>query len=716
MSNSISIKVLGTETVLHAPAFYRTQTGSNGDAVLIDPEGPNWMVTGAAGAEILASFDGTKTFGQVVGEYSAGNGVDMAKAWLDVHTLTRDALRHGFLSGSVFDVTSYGGRYAHLSLDRLRELWIHTNNSCNLSCTHCLVDSSPSGDKGLSTGTIMRVMDEARELGVRQFYFTGGEPFLRQDIFELIEHVLGHDDSTLTILTNGTVLDERKLKRLQKFPVSRLRLQVSLDGSCPEINDPIRGEGSFHRIIDNIKRTVESGLSITVSTVIAPSNAEDVWQVTKLLAELGVRNHHLLFMHHRGRVSEDMDTSRPVPASKLIESIRKAKKVALETGIIIDNLSFIRMRVDSPAFTRYDLSNACWDSLCLYSDGEVYPSAALAGHRGLSCGDVNESTLEEIWKKSPVCRQFRQATLRDKPACAECHLRFICGGGDIEHSYLYSRRNGDRDNLSVSLSKMDPYCELYKALILDTMHDLSDKARATAVNDRSGFNAPVVFRGMGEGAASCNEGGCEGNDNDDGNSGSGGDSGKKFQVRTLSSNCVLSVGADAPRHAVREFYARAATDPDEGLCCAQGFSADDVAHIPKGVLERAYGCGGPVGVAGIAGGEKVLDLGSGAGIDCFMAAKQVGRSGKVIGVDMTDEMLDTANSFKAEVTRNLGYDVIEFRKGFLEEIPVESGYVDVILSNCVINLSPDKKQVFREMWRVLRDHGRIVVSDIVCDR
>ncbi|MFQ5956220.1 MAG: methyltransferase domain-containing protein [Candidatus Brocadiales bacterium] len=699
MNDSMEIRA---ETVLYRPESCHMEKGQDGTVVFIDPEGPNWIGTDAGGAEILNLFDGTNTFGDVVRQYSARhNNMELSKAWLHVHTFARDALRHEFLSTSTIDRAPYEGRSAYLSLDKLNDLWIHTNDSCNLTCAHCLVDSSPSGNKGLPTGTIIRTIDEARGLGVTQFYLTGGEPFVRQDFFELVEHILRDSNSRLTILTNGTLLDDHRLRRLKGFSASRLNLQISLDGSSPEINDPARGNGSFPKIIEGIRQAVKAGLRTTVSTVITSQNVEDIWRITKLLPSLGVCNHHLLFMHHRGRVLDNGIFAQQVPISRLVESIKNAQRIARETGVTIDNLSFVRMRVDSPSFTRYDLSNACWDSLCLYSDGEIYPSAALAGYQGMSCGNINESTLEEIWKDSPVCKDFRRASLHNKPICRDCHLRFICGGGDIEHSYLYSITDGGVANLS----SMDPYCELYKAIIPEAIHDLADAAWDT-VNLKSGFNAPVIFRGMGEGATSCTTGECKGNDN--GN--------KDFDLRTLSSNCVLSSTVEAPRHAVREFYAHAAADPQEELCCASSLAADDVAHIPNGVLERAYGCGSPVTTAGISEGERVLDLGSGAGIDCFIAAKKVGPSGMVIGVDMTDEMLDRATDFKSEVARNLGYDVVDFRKGFLEEIPAESGSVDIILSNCVINLSPDKKQVFREMWRVLRDHGRIVVSDIVSDK
>jgi len=173
---------------------------------------------------------------------------------------------------------------------------------------------------------------------------------------------------------------------------------------------------------------------------------------------------------------------------------------------------------------------------------------------------------------------------------------------------------------------------------------------------------------------------------------------------------------DQTRESVREFYSRAARDPQESLCCPGGYPAAETSHIPSEVIDRFYGCGSPISLAGIARGETVLDLGSGAGIDCFIAAKKTGREGKVIGVDMTDEMLNVANEWRDTVAANLGYANVEFRKGYLEDIPADTNTVDLITSNCVINLSPDKQKVFSEMWRTLKDHGRIVVSDIVSGR
>jgi MoaA/NifB/PqqE/SkfB family radical SAM enzyme/SAM-dependent methyltransferase len=684
---------LAPSTPLHLPELHTFE--ENGITYAVDPAAPNWVAVERPGAELLAAVSEAQAagaplaFGALVARHAAERRLEAGKAWLHVHDFVGALVRSGLLTSEPVAPAPYPGRAALARPEGLRELWLQVNNACNLACAHCLVSSGPGGLPGLPAETLVRLVDRAAALGLERLFVTGGEPFLRRDLFDLLRHATEDLGLEAIVLTNATVWGERIRREVEALDRVQVKFQVSLDGARPETNDPIRGAGTFAKALAGAAALAELGFEVSLTTVTTEHNLGELPEIPRLVRQVGAKSQHLMWSHRRGRAAAADNGFFPGQA-RLLTAVLKTIAAAESEGTVLDNLEAVKRRVNGVPGVKYDLGNAGWDSLCVYADGRVFPSAALAGDAALGCGDALKLDLAEILERSPVVRRLRRATLAGSPAVAGDPFRFLTGGGDLEHAWCFS---GD-------FLGEDPYYPISVALVRRVMTELGEEKRARK-NPRSGYDAPLVLHAMGEGAIAC---------------GTADGALAERPVLTLHSNCVLSFDVDKPRAKVREFYGEAAATPQAELCCPTKYDPSATDHIPQEVLDRFYGCGSPMATAGIQPGEVVVDLGSGAGIDVFIAAKLVGPEGRAIGVDMTERMLAVARENRPKVAAALGYDAVDFRYGFLEQIPVESKTVDLVTSNCVINLSPDKPRVFEEMWRVLADHGRILVSDIVSER
>ncbi|MBI4366555.1 MAG: radical SAM protein [Deltaproteobacteria bacterium] len=692
---------LRDQTVLHLPPLATWE--ENRVHFFLDGDGPNWIASDARGAALVAWLGEGASFGECVRRYQHTFGADAAKAWVHVHDFCQGLLRRRLASPTPIRQQPYNGRAAHLALERLEECWLHVNDACNLACRHCIVSSSPKGGAGLPTASLTRLIDEAAALGAHRFYCTGGEPFLRPDLPALLRRMSVEYGAEIIVLTNATHFDAERLARLRDLPRDRCRFQISVDGATAATNDLFRGAGTFHRILEGARTIARAGFPTSLTTVVAPQNGAELAALPRLAKDTGARSLHLMWPHRRGRMTERF-LAAPETLVALLDAVHSA---AVQEGIAYDNWESMRLRVNGLPFLKYDLSNAGWASCCIGPNGHCYPSPALANDPRFDAGDALADGLRAVWTGSPLLARIRAMSVRDMPAMQADPFRFITGGGDLDQILLSlpncQRGIGNQSKQIVAdLSPVDKFYPLYVHMARRIMTDLAERGRV-AINQRSGYTAPPILHAMGDGAIPAGH----------------------FvhlptpdtiTLGTLHSNCVLSFDVEQPRRAVRQFYGAAAEQPQAELCCPVRYDPRETAHIPAEVLDRFYGCGSPSTLAALQPGETYCDLGSGGGIDCFIAAKKVGAAGTAIGIDMTDGMLAVANRNKALVAERLGYDGVEFRKGYLEQIPVDDGSVHCLTSNCVINLSPDKPAVFREMWRVLRQHGRIVLADVVADR
>ena len=560
--------------------------------------------------------------------------------------------------------TPYRSRADHLSADRLGELWFHITNCCNLSCTHCLFGSDPGQRDALSKRQILDIAQQAADLGCRLFALTGGEPFIHPDFERIVDGLLGRPETRVVILTNGTLI-EKHGEALNRWPRERFHLQISVDGT-PQNHDRIRGEGTFERLERQLGFLAEAHIPVTVAMSVNADNVDDMPDVVDFAAQSGSNNVHFMWHFVRGRAS---DTQPPL-IGRLFDSLTRAVGRAEENRISIDNIDSMKSQVFAPAGTRHDGSGSGWDSAAIGPDGRLYPSAATVGLDALATS--LDDGLAAAWKNTPVLNALRQVTA----ATLTSPLRFLTGGGDPDHSHVHSGE----------FIGSDPYVPLYEQLALSLI--------AQEAKQEPDDGPPGLRLKMGDVLESC-----------------GGHGG----VAMTHHNCLLAVAGVNGRTAVKEFYTRAAQTANTDILNPASYPEEFMTHIPPASRLRSYGCGSPVLDADLEPGNTVVDLGCGTGVECFVAARFVGSDGQVIGVDMLDPMLELARQGARGVTDHLGYENLDFRKGYLEELPVESNSVDVVLSNCVINLSPHKRCTFREIRRILRPGGRLVIADVVCE-
>lgn len=636
-----------------------------GTAIYVDPERPDWLVPSDRGDFLLRRLTGGKSLASVASEYGRRFGIDLGQA---VQAVERLGAR---LEGPRPE--PHHGRAACRDLGALKECWLHITNRCNMACRHCLFASDGAqGQPALPYEALLGVAKEALHLGCKVFYFTGGEPLIHPDFTRVADVILRRKDTQVVLLTNGKAV--RDLGQwLRKKPRERLHFQVSIDGR-QERHDQLRGKGAFRSLMEDLRFLQKEEYPLTLAMAVTGQNVQEMGEVVAVAEECGAQAVHYLWLFAKGKARRGLF----VPPEVVFPALRKASEQAEAKGVKIDNLEVYKAQIFSLPGTRFDLSNAAWESVAVGPEGSIYPSPALVGERSMAAGTLTRG-LEQVWKKSPVMAKVRAASLLDDQRTANDPLRYLVGGGDLDHSYHAGKSLSGAD---------DPYRELYRRTVLYLLGREAFRYR------RQHDDAGLLCR-MGERLYRCEE-----------------DMGT---INFTHSNCVLTLPGKDEHSPAAAFYSRAAEAVNSDIVNPVCYPEEAIAHVPAEARVRSYGCGSPVLDSGVRPGEVVVDLGCGAGLECFIAAKDVGPEGRVYGIDMLEQMLALARRGAEKAARRLGYDNIEFRHGLLEALPVDAEEADAVISNCVINLSPDKRATFAEIMRILKPGGRLCVSDIVCE-
>lgn len=614
-----------------------------GDAALfVHPEGPDWFVPNALGDAVLAGA-------------MAGRSSD-CEAALFLGRLPEAA------------PAPYAGRHAALALTRLRELWLHVTDRCNLACRHCLFCSGPAAARELATETALARLAQAAALGCRVFALTGGEPFCHPGLSAMVGAALEVADSHVVILTNGTGFSDHAAL-IGRWPRDRVHFQVSCDGLAPR-HDALRGAGAFARLTRDLEAARDLGFGLTLSFCPTTGNLADLPAMVELARSVGAAGLHLMWHFTAGRGQGDDRPATDDLFAAVVETARRAEAA----GIAIDNLAALKSQVFSPAGTRHDGVTAGWESVAVGPDDRLYPSPALIGEAAVATPLSGPGGLEAAWRESPVLDALRRVTVAGSPS----PWRYILGGPDPDHAWRHSGR----------FDGADPYLPLRERL---AAWCIAREARAVpdARPDR-----PGVRLKMGETHESCHAHG---------------------EVALAHTNCLLSIADSSSLGHIKDYYTEAAAVEKGDIVNPVRYPLEMVEHIPEMYRVRGYGCGSPIADAGLVPGETVVDLGCGAGVECLIAARQVGPAGRAVGIDMLPAMLSRAATAARATAAGLGYANAVFFQGYLEALPLAEGVADCVTSNCVLNLSTRKRRLYAEIFRILKPGGRIVFSDVATE-
>jgi radical SAM protein with 4Fe4S-binding SPASM domain len=648
----------------------------DGVHIYIDPEFPNWISTNKTGAYIIENLRNSSLTDLAL-KLSKNLNTNFEVILQDSKNFLKELEKREF-SGVKRHGKVYPGRSEVIGCGLLQELWVYTNNSCNLRCKHCFVSAGEVSKNEMNTQELKSLIDEASSLGAFRFYFTGGEPFLREDIFKLIDHVLGENMNELIILSNGTLFNKEKLRKLKQFKRSNLKIQVSLEGPNAITNDKVRGPGSFERALRGIKNLVNLGMSPIVTTTLTKNNIDSLIKMPELLSSLGVKHYHVLFLQNRGRATNSAEDIS-VPPIEITEIMRKLITISKRYGIVLDNEMSLHVRTKAKRGRKFDLCNSCFEMLSVDSTGNVYPCAPLNGEEEFNLGSIKERPLRDIWHNSEAAQVIRDNSVSIKEGCRTCFLRFICGGGCFCQSYYSSKVMGKGD-----ISHRDPYCHTFKELIFDRLWELATPKVYSSPID--GYEPPRVISSMDSSLPSCSVPSTRVKD-------------FEYEIGSFHCSCVLGIEIEGEHKILtrgKNRLAKAACFNERAIEYDEWFTTPLGRRYDSAAKKRIFS------KINVKPGNKVLEVGCGTGNYTLELAKM---GADVVGVDASEWMLRIAISNARENNVNIIPKHTEAK-----DLLFQDETFDFVISINLLEYPPDPKKAVNEMIRVLKKGGKLILG------
>jgi radical SAM protein with 4Fe4S-binding SPASM domain len=370
-------------------------------------------------------------------------------------------------------------------LQRLREIYLHVTNRCGLSCSHCYNAVNPRGRDELSTDEWRSVIDQAVGLGAESFVFIGGDPFLRADLLELIDHVTGVHERKARLFFNR-LIDADTARELARVGRGLLRPLVSVDGD-ETVNDALRRPGDFADVLASVANLVEAGLAPVANTAALAPVLPTLPAMARAIRRAGVTRLHLILPHARGGVADNLDL---IPSGDaMLRAVRALYEVAAEIDLFVDNVPAWRRRLASPQ----DFCAAGCKDLAIDPYGAVYACTITCGDPAFVAGDLRASDLETVWRASPALRLLRHAHARDRLECSACQVVDACGGECWMQAHYRARGLEQPAGFAAPF----PYCDLVRPMFEELI---------AAAIESGDLSALASASACGEGA----EGGCGG--------------------------------------------------------------------------------------------------------------------------------------------------------------------------------------------------------------